>query len=396
VKRIIIVIACVIFSAGGGNAALAFDYGRIAVVDNQFDGVHKILKAYKIPFSSLKYTECEDPRTFQRFDVIFFPCGLGSALETNINILSRGTSIQSVSLKEEYYEIDTKKIIKNIRAFLRKGGVGYFSGYSCDVLDGVYRALAFFDDFPNIGLSGRVDVTLAGDLRSFAGGGRMTLSMPHSGWVALKSAGDAEVLAGGVFPTPRGQRSGPVVVRFPGDGGEALYTSYHNDDVSNAIMRFLVLRAAGRGLRAEAERMARRWDQKTETSIVDVLPSWEYCRSYSLSLKQGCATLYLKSPETYFQMDVFDDKNNIILSRHSWQKDLIQDMHIPRDGTYTLKIYPCFPARFVPYAIISASGWRLFPYWRKVTLGAFFLLVIMTLNWLYRLMNPRKYSGRPR
>ena len=107
----------------------------IVVVNAKYDKIEKILDKYRIPYKIYNYRDLETDEIYNRHRAIFFPCGVKKLIETNVNILSRGTSIQSVSLKKDFLDINEDKIIKNIKTFIENGGTTYFSGYSYELID---------------------------------------------------------------------------------------------------------------------------------------------------------------------------------------------------------------------------------------------------------------------
>ncbi|TAL33832.1 MAG: hypothetical protein EPN93_13185 [Spirochaetes bacterium] len=366
----------------------------IAVVRSQFDPMEKTLALYKIPCTLIRYADLEDPLVFESYRAIFFPSGIESPLEANVNILSRGTSIQGVFLKEDYYEVDTHKAYQNIRDFIKSGGLGYFSGFSYHLLDGAFGEFTFFDDFPFMGLSGPLELYLYGELRSYYSMDRLSRSVPHSGWVALQSIGDSETLADGQFDTPRGTQTGPILARLERGKGEAYYASYYDDESTNGIKRFFTYRIAFNEMLKAVQSRVHMWDQKYLAGIVDSVLPGESCRSYSIQLSKGRHTLYFLSRQDYFQVDLLDKNNAIVASTQPWLKEFEWPIKVSRDASYTIKIYPYPGGRFVPYAFAVGSGSRLLPYWRTIILVLFFVSIIAGLSWLYKLVNPRKYSGR--
>jgi hypothetical protein len=366
----------------------------IAVVRNQFDPIEKVLRQYRIPYTVIKFNDLEDPETFEHYRGIFFPSGIESPVESNVNILSRGTSIQGVFLKEDYYEIDKEKVYGNIRSYIKSGGLGYFSGFSFYLLDGALGEFSFFDDFPFMGLAGSLDLYLYGDLKSFYSTDRLSRTIPHSGWVALQSIGDSEILADGQFETPRGSQTGPIVARLERAKGEAYFTSYYEDESMSGLKRFFIHRIVYKDLLKKVHSQVNMWDQKYVTGIVDTVLPGESCRSYSMPLSQGRHTLYFLSREDYFQIDIYDKNNTIVASVQPWLKQFEWPIKVAKDGIYTIKVYPSSGGRFVPFTFSLGKGLRIIPYWRTIILVVFFASILIGLSWIYKVINPRKYSGR--
>jgi len=387
-----VLLACSILHAAA-TISIAQEKG-IAVVRNQFDPIEKVLAQYRIPYTIIKFNDLEDPETFDHYRGIFFPSGIESPVESNVNILSRGTSIQGVFLKDDYYEIDKEKVYGNIRSFIKSGGLGYFSGFSYYLLDGALGGFSFFDDFPFMGLSGSLDLYLYGDLRSFYSTDRLSRSIPHSGWVALQSISDSEILADGQFETPRGTQTGPILAHLERGKGEAYFTSYYEDESMSGLKRFFIHRIVNREMLRKVQSRVNMWDQKYVSGIVDTVLPGEACRSYSLPLSQGRHTLYFLSSDDYFQIDIYDKSNTIVASVQPWLKEIEWPITVAKDGIYTIKIYPSSGGRFVPFAFSLGRGLRILPYWRTIILIVFFASILIGLSWIYKVINPRKYSGR--
>ncbi|MCU0844368.1 MAG: hypothetical protein MUC76_05515 [Spirochaetes bacterium] len=368
---------------------------RVAVVANRYDSVEKWLQACRIPYTVIKYADLNHPDIYRRHDAIFFPSGMEPPPETSINILSRGTSIQGVTLREGHYELDRKELARKLRAFIDGGGSAYFSGYSWDILHGAYDDFSFFYGFPYIGSAGTIDLRLEEDLLGFVSSPRFSAHMPFSGWVAVKSISNADVLAGGRFDTPRGQKEGPVIVRLKRKRGEAYYTGYYTGETGNPIMRFLVIRVAFGSLLTSLEAGAGRWDQTSGVRMVDMLLPGETSRRYTVPLKKGRNTIFFGSESGFFQADVYSG-DALIASRQTWEREFALDVRATVEGTYGLRIFPAGNGRSIPYAISVKHGMRLVPYFRRVVLAFLFFLVIAALVFINRFMNPRKYSGRAR
>lgn len=368
----------------------------IAVVENQFDNVQKVLSAFGVRYKIIKLKDLEDPDVFSGYRAVFFPCGLGRPIETSITILSRGTSIQSVSLRQDYRETDEKKIRKNIKNYIYSGGLAYFSGFSFPLFNCEFGCLTFFDDFPFQGTAGPVVLTLSEDLEHFAQINSYTGNAPHSGWVAVKNVKGAEIFAGGTYETPKGTRIGPITFLIKKKKGELLYTSYHTEDPINPVTRFVVMRIVNRELLSSMESEAEKWDQEITTRITDTLLPWEHSRSYSLNLKKGRNTLYVKCVTGHFQLDICEKGKGILYSTQTWSREYHRNIKVSKSGTYLLHIYPAGAERLVPYAVVSGSGIRIFPYRRFIVLGILFIFGILTLYGIGRVLNPRKYSGRLR
>ncbi len=368
---------------------------RVAVVANSYDNVEKWLDLCRVPYRSIGYAELDDPAIYGRFDAIFFPSGMEPPPETNINILSRGTSIQGVTLKQGHYSLDRKKLARNLRAFIEGGGSAYFSGFSWDILHEACGGFDFFNAFPYIGSAGPVELSPLGDLRCFVSSSVIPVNMAFAGWVAARSIAGADILATARFETPRGGREGPMIARLRKKRGEAYFTSYYAGEAGNQVMRFVVLRVAHRNILDWLEETAGRWDQSPGVTVVDMLLPGETSRRYALPLERGCNTVFLGGPGGHFQADVYRGEE-IVASRQSWERVTAVDVRVGEGGTYGLRVYPAENGRAIAFAVSVKHGPRVFPYFKRAMLGFLFVSVIAALILINRFINPRKYSGRAR
>jgi hypothetical protein len=368
----------------------------IAVVKCEFDRVDEVLRRFRIPYKEISYKDIEGEETYSKYRAIFFPCGIGLPVESNVSVLSRRSKIEAVLLRDGYYEIDKKRVFASIVKFVNGGGSAYFSGYSFEYLQGAYNPLEFFDEFPFMGMSGKIDMTFKDNLVSFSGIKKITLPVKYSGWVALKSIKESEVLAEGIFETPRGIRSGPIAAIMPREKGEVLYTSYHSNTTISDLTRFMIYRIAYRFMLTGLLDLADGYGQRVNGSIIDSVLGSENCRIYRLELKRGMNAICFVSEGDNYQIDVFDDGDNLIASTAPGKKSFSIDITSDVEKSYNIKVYPSQGDFFKPYALVSASGERIHKplYWLLYILIPVFLLVALLL--IKRYAMPRKFSGRNR
>ncbi len=368
----------------------------IAVVKCEFDRIGEVLQRFRIPYKEISYKDIEREETYSKYRAIFFPCGIGLPVESNVSVLSRRRKIEAVLLKDGYYEIDKKRVFASIVKFVNGGGSAYFSGYSFEYLQGAYSPLEFFDEFPYMGMSGRIDMTFKDSLFSFSGIKKITLPVRYSGWVALKSIRESEVLAEGIFVTPRGVRSGPIAAIMPREKGEMLYTSYYSNANISELTRFMIYRMAYRFVLTNLLELVDGYGQRINSRIIDSVLGSENCRIYRLGLKRGRNTIYFVSDGDNYQIDVFDDRDNLIASTAPGQKTFSIDIISDVEKSYNIKVYPSKRDFFKAFAMVSASGERIHSplYWLLYILIPVFLLSALLL--IKRFVMPRKFSGRNR
>jgi hypothetical protein len=373
--------------------AAAHSEKKLAVVDSKFDRVEIVLRNMELEFDLIRQKDLEDPVTFTRYRAVYFPCGIDEPIEQKLSVLAQRASIKSVALKPDYYEPDRKKISSNIKQFIEDGGSAYFSDYSYEYLQEAFDIFRFFDDFPYMGMTGRIEARVMGDMPRFSLKSKMAFYFTHPGWIAVKSAGDSEILSEGEFDTPRGRKKGPISVIIKRGRGEAIYTSYHST-VYSEFRRFNICRIAGRFLITRAENLAKKWGQDITARIADSITEGETHRIHYLPVRKGNNSIYLVSENYPHQIDVFDARMSLIESRDERKKSSLLDFSSDDDYCY-VKIYPSSSKRFGMYAIVSASGSRLFPYLYRIIFGIGAAVITGGIVW-FIIFSPgrRKYRGR--
>ncbi len=366
----------------------------IAVVQSHYDKIDLILKKYRIPFDLVPYRDLEKPEFYEKHRSIFFPCGMETPIEDNLLVRSKGYFVQSVEMKGDYYEIDQNKVSESIKNYIREGGAAYFSGYSVDFLQDAFNPFDYFFDFPNSGLSGHVSLKLSPTLQKFSGKDSMKVLMDHSGWIAIKSLSRGDVLATGTFDTPRGTKSGPIIAHFTRKKGEFLYSSYHTRDPENDLMRYMVFRIAYRNLLQRLMKHTAKWEQGISDSVIDAIMNREQGRTYGVDVKSGKNTLYFTAEGGRFQVDLFDESQNLIFSLDHQESEFFQDFKSSDDARYTLRVFPSTSSEYIPFAVLIADGSRFIPYLTRVFYGAIAFLVLLVVITIFRMMYPRKFSTR--
>jgi hypothetical protein len=381
-KKILQIIIFLFFSSFLSAEETDRKQENIAVIKGKYDDIENVLTTYKIKFYLVDYAQLENKEIFSKYSIMFFPCGLEPPVEESINILAYGSNINSVSLQKDYKEIDKDKIAKNVKSFIENGGSGYFSGYSFTILQSAFDIFGFHDNFPYMGLEGRIEASLKNDLERFNMKREMALYMTISGWVALKSASDSEILAEGTYDTPRGQKSGPISISAVRGKGNILFTSYYSTVYSD-FRRFNVFRTIGINFLNDEIKKTVKWSQDLNGSVVDAIQKDESYRMYYFNLTNGYNTLYLKTSGKKFQLDIYDADMDLIESRDSSSFEQSFEIKSEKDSYCYVKIYPATEERNSIYSLVMASGWKLFPHYKKffwiagVILGLFFISYVL-------------------
>ncbi len=367
---------------------------HIAVVKGKYDDVGLVLDNFRIPHDLLEVREMEDPDRLDRYRSLFLPSGADTPLEESLAVYAGRFRYQSVELKQDYHEVEKEKIAQSLRRFVKRGGSVYVSGYSYEYLQMAFGIFEFFDDFPYMGMTSRVEAELKNDLARFSMKNRMALYLDHPGWIALKSAHDAEAIAVGTFETPRGARSGPISVIARRGKGEILYTSY-DSTMFSAFRRFNIYRIAGGDLIKSLEEEASKWGRRVTGRIVDAVHSSEYAGMYRVDLMEGPNTIYFLSERDFFQVDILDEDGHLIESRDIFEREQRFTVNSRDGGHCLIRLYPSTTDRFGMYAILSASGRGYIPYFNYILFIAGGMLLAAGLFFgVYRFFFSKGYSGR--
>ncbi|HOO70754.1 MAG TPA: hypothetical protein PK926_03255 [Spirochaetota bacterium] len=365
---------------------------KIAVVRSTYDPVDRVLSSMNIKYDLIEFHDLEEGSVFKKYDVMFFPCGMNYPLEMNVSVLSRGVNIQSVALKNKIYEPDKEKIAAKVRAFLKAGGYAYFSGYSFDLLQQAFGIFHFHDNFPYMGLPGRIESVLKGDLANFTMKESMALYMGHSGWITLDSVDNADVLARAAYATPRGEKEGPITCTGSVGRGFFLYTVYH-DTVYSDFRRFNIYRVLGARLIDRLDREAAFWDQKISGNIADAMHGNENSRTYLFKMMKGTNSVYFTSSARPFQVEILDRSFSIIESHDCFDRSQEFTVYSDKDDYGYIRIYPASNDRYSLYSVVTAHGIRLIPYFFTALIVLGGIALLSGIVFLVVFFSRRGYSG---
>lgn len=335
-------------------AAILNAENRIAVVKSRFDNIELVLDTYHIKYDLINFSELGKYETFNKYDSIFFPSGICSEYEDNLDIQWQGKEHTSVTLSKDFFELDDRVFRNNFRAFTKSGGCSYFSGYAFKQLSLAYDNFKFHDDFAFMGLPGRVEADIHGDLAKFSLKRKTAIYMEYMGWVAPKKISGAEILAEGEYSTPRGSRSGPIS-GIINDGGEILYTSYYSS-VYSEFKRFNIFRIAGSHLRKDILDLVGTRSQKPMGVIVDSFLAGEGARIYYFDLKEGNNTIYFLSEKAGYMFEIYDHDMSLIAMRDYQESFQSYNIISLKEDYCFVKVYPSGKERFVVHSVAAAYG----------------------------------------
>ncbi|HRX46299.1 MAG TPA: hypothetical protein P5120_02170 [Spirochaetota bacterium] len=333
---------------------------RIAVVKSRYDNIELVLSNYNIRYDLIEFRELSDTDNFTKYSSIFFPSGIESNYEDNLDINWQGKEITSVKLTKNFFEMDEKKFGKDLRDFIKRGGSAYFSGYSYKQMSAGYDNFEFFNDFPYMGIPGRIEADVYDDLAMFSMKRKAYLYMEYPGWIALKHVDDAEILSESKFSTPKGEKSGPISVLIKDGYGEIIYTSYYST-VYSEFKRFNIYRIAGNTVLKRAVQLAGSYSQDVRSRITDAFLGGETSRRYYFNIEVGTNTFYFLSDGSPFMYEIYDSSNRLMISREIYTKEQSYTLKSSKNDYCFIEVYPGGTERWKIFAIVSARGAEISP-----------------------------------
>ncbi len=370
----------------------------VGLVKGRFDHIEILLNHYKIPFEIIQFNDLEKKDALKKYSSVLFPCGFGRSLESNLDVSASGYYVLNVSLKDLQKKIETEKITENVKDFISSGGSAYFSDFSYDILQKAYNCFDFYFNFPNLGISGRYATKLNGPLRLFMNREKADFFMPHEGWVLVKSCRDASTLAEGEVGTPRGALRAEIISMIQRGSGEIIYSSYHSSQTADEVMRYMIFRITRKEMLQHHTRIINKWNQNITSEILDTILPGENVRSHTVLLQKGRNTIYFYAAKGLFQVDLYTKEMQLVFSKDTGSNIFSIDVNAAHSGEYVLSLYGSGDYPYAPFAVITASGWRLIPY---VTVARIFLaciavFIVSVIITAYRLSHPKEIGGRIR
>ncbi len=379
-----------IFLCPGLYAQSVFNPVKVAVVEARFDSVEDTLRKYKIPFTIIPERMLENAEDLYQFDLIFFPCGIGISPETSINILSRGTKFEGVTLKEEYYKTDDGKVTKAVRSFLAEGGIAVFNDYSIPLLARTTKRLKFYNDFPNIGLSGYYTSVATGDFENFLGRRQYGVNFPHAGWVVVSHSYSNDNFFSAEVNTPVGIKSAVISGKIPFEKGTAYFTAFHESNPMNELLRFLTIRAYSTNYVKKNLRYVGGWDMETYSILNDISLLEDFARTYKINKNSGNSTLFVFFSGGEWLVEVYSKDMNLLYSVENQGDILKLDLDSP-DEEIIVKTVRLSEESGLVYSIIVGKGLRLFPYYKRATIWT--VLIVLVLSYLFYMKKRRSLKS---
>jgi hypothetical protein len=94
---------------------------KIAVVKSKYDNIELVLSNYNIPYDLIEFRDLANRDVFNKYTSIFFPSGIESNYEDNLDINWQGKEITSVKLAKNFFEMNEKEFGKNLKDFSNRG-----------------------------------------------------------------------------------------------------------------------------------------------------------------------------------------------------------------------------------------------------------------------------------
>ncbi len=358
------------------QSEISLSPARIGVVENQYDHIENTLKRYHINHKMIKYRDIENKSLYSSFDAIFFPCGAEPPLTSSVNILSRGSHLEGVSLKDQYYKVDTVKSGLFLKDFISNGGSAYFSDFSYRYLQDSINVFTFYKNFPYIGRASQLKSNVSGELKSYIGASSLSLYIGHEGWVIPENIRHGEVLLSAQTETPLGLKNAPLSTLIKYKSGQVLFTSYHNENDNTGIVRYLIMRTIYKREVDALTKFAEKWEQTVQSQIADKSLAGETARIYSMKAVSGRNDLYFRSDGGEWQIDILDSEGLLLYSYDGIGNDFRYDFTLSRDQNLKIKIIPLSLNKFNAYNAVIASGFRVMPYYLHIIVTFIGLVLI--------------------
>jgi hypothetical protein len=392
VKKLIILVSVVALSCSGASRDAKAPL-RVGVVENQFDHVETILQKMKIPFKMIKPRDIESESLYQNYDAIFYPCGAEMQLNSSVNIMSRGSQIQGMSLTDQYYKVDMKKTGELIARFIQEGGSAYFSDFSYKYLQSAFSPFSFYKDFPYVGLEGQVKVSVQGELPSYLPQQSISVYFNHQGWIFPSDIKAGEPFLSAEATTPIGVKRSAIAALIKEKKGLVVFSSYHDVSDPYGIMRYMIMRTVNKRDTDAMETLVHRWGQIRQTMVTDRVLSGENSRTFSVALKKGSNTVYFLASSGNWQIDIFDGSGALIHSFDGAGSEYIHSFESPSDGRGIVRAVSLDKEKGQVICFASATGFRLFPYWLHTALA---LLGFVLLVGYFVFIHRARWKGRVR
>lgn len=212
---------------------------RMAVTTKEYDDLGHTLQQLGPRFSDFQVVSLDDlldPKTFEKFDILFLTCGTipASWAEKEIGESTRKGTV-AITVKLEIYD----RFCDNLAAFVQRGGTLYASDLRLGIIQRTFRSVSA--GFPEEGDVQSVKATVDPSLASLIGK-EIDLKFDKEGWSpAAFDENQVDVLLKGNYKNMQGQTTAsPLLVRFRHGEGTVIFTSFHNEKQNSEVEQKLL------------------------------------------------------------------------------------------------------------------------------------------------------------
>ena len=221
----------------------------IGVTPVFFDDMGRLLKTlgegYK--YSVVELDELLDPRTYDKFDILFLTCGDASRSWLGAKLRDAERGRESFRVKPEVAE----KLRANLRYFVERGGTLYASDWRFRLLANAFNERVdwrHLEGNKNLGDEQKLMARVVDNGLRDVLGSQIELDFEEPSWYPAAFRGsDMTTYLEGTYETMEGsEATAPLLVKFPfGDaGGSVIFTAFHNEkqnsELELKLLKFLV------------------------------------------------------------------------------------------------------------------------------------------------------------
>lgn len=367
------------------------NYPRIGVVSHTYGTIDNYLRKFHIPYTTIPYKELENKDTYKKYDVIYFPSGIEKEINTSLYILSRSRKIEGVtSVDNEYYRIKEDKLASNIEAYVKSGGKAIFCGYSQKFAQKAFNNFILYNNFPNIGLRGNSIIEPQNKLHKYNKNNISTFFNYEAYWVS-SNIKKGHTLAVAKCPTPYGIKKSIIASETKYGKGIFYTIAYTGTADISQFARYFTINIHFENFRLKLQRLIKAWEQTPIDFAEDKNLESDTSNTYMLKTGSELNTVFAIFESGIYRIDIFDCHKKLVFSKNNITNKFVQDFENISNQNIYVRIFPQGGSTGNIYAIATAEGKRIFPYFRKILLSSISLIVLTIVTLYLRL---RRYAGR--
>ena len=222
------------------GTARPVDPPRLAVTPPAFDDMGSLLttlgEGYR--YDDIAMEDLLDPERLGRYDVVFVTCGYvpGDWVGERLRDDERsGGGHYAVRVETR------ERLARSLRRFVGEGGTLYVSDRLFQLLVIAFPEMIDWDEVAH-GAAGTVEAEVVDPGLRKRLGPTVDLEFDKPAWrpAALRGAGVTIYLRGTFQTTDEEEVNGPLLVRFPFERGQVIFTSFHNEKQNSRTERELL------------------------------------------------------------------------------------------------------------------------------------------------------------